>query len=126
MLTRIIQVIHLLFALFIILTPFFGNEYFLSLHFLFIPLMLAHWATNQSTCVLTEVEKFVRGSKVDEDTFFGKIIGPVYKFKTQREENLFVWTAAITLWLVTLVKLQTTGFVKLRSDFAQFREVVGV
>ena len=126
MLTRIIQFIHLLFVLFIILTPFFGNEYMLSLHFLFIPLMLAHWTTNQSTCVLTEVEKFVRGSKVDDDTFFGKVIGPVYKFKTQREENLFVWTAAITLWLITLVKLQSVGFVKLQSDFAQFREVVGV
>jgi hypothetical protein len=88
--------------------------------------MMLHWATNQSVCALTEVEKFVTGSKVDEDTFFGKVIGPVYKFKTQKEENLFVWTGALTLWLVTLSKLHALGFVKLRSDFAQFREVVGV
>ena len=126
MLTKIIQLIHVLIVLFIILTPFIGNEYMLSLHCLFVPLMMLHWATNQSVCALTEVEKFVTGSKVDEDTFFGKVIGPVYKFKTQKEENLFVWTGALTLWLVTLSKLHALGFVKLRSDFAQFREVVGV
>lgn len=118
--------IHFLIVLFIILTPFIGSEYWLTLHFLFVPLMMAHWLTNQSICALTEVEKLVTGSKSDDETFFGKIIGPVYKFKTQKEENLFVWTGTLTLWVITASKLHAMGFVKMREDFADFRAAVGV
>jgi hypothetical protein len=111
----IIKLIHWLVFLFIILTPFFGNERLLSMHLLIVPFIMLHWATNQSICALTEMEKMVTGATHDDDTFFGKVVGPVYKFKTQREENLFVWTAMTTLWVVTLVRLQDAGFAHLRA-----------
>jgi len=111
----IIKLIHWLVFLFIILAPFFGNDYFMSMHLLIVPFILLHWATNQSVCALTEIEKLVTGTKCDDETFFGKVVGPVYKFKTQKEENLFVWTAMITLWFVTFIRLQESGFVHLRT-----------
>ena len=77
---------------------------------------MAHWLTNQSVCALTEVEKLLTGKDCDDDTFFGKIVGPVYKFKTQREENLFVWTLLIALWGVTFVRLNNTNFDYLRAE----------
>ena len=92
MLANFIKVVHFLLVVFIIVTPFCGTPYMLSMHFLIVPFIMGHWLTNQSVCALTEMEKLLSGKDCDEDTFFGKIVGPVYKFKTQREENLFVWT----------------------------------
>ena len=114
----IIKLIHWLVFLFIILTPFFGNDYLMTMHLLVVPFIMLHWATNQSVCALTEIEKLVTGAARDEETFFGKVVGPIYKFKTQKEENLFVWTAMTTLWFVTFVRLQKTDFAHLRADIA--------
>lgn len=126
MLGYFIKFIHLLVFLFIIITPFIGSEYMLSMHFLIVPFILLHWATNQSVCALTEIEKIVTGTKCDEDTFFGKIVGPIYKFKTQREENIFVWTMMITLWFITFIRLQKTDFAHLRADIAALRSSMNI
>ena len=112
----IIRVIHFLLVVFIVGTPFWGDDYLLSMHLLIVPFIMLHWITNQSVCALTEMEKFVTGKTCDDETFFGQVVGPVYKFKTQREENLFVWTLMVTLWLVTLIKLHKTGFAYLRAQ----------
>ena len=116
MLANFIKVIHFLLVVFIIVTPFCGTPYMLSMHFMILPFIMAHWLTNQSVCALTEVEKLLTGKDCDDDTFFGKIVGPVYKFKTQREENLFVWTLLIALWGVTFVRLNNTNFDYLRAE----------
>ena len=122
----IIKIIHWLVFLFVVLTPFFGNEYFLTIHLMAIPLILVHWATNQSVCALTELEKVVTGKTCDDETFFGKVVGPVYKFKTHREENLFVWTMMITVWFITFVRLQKTDFAHLRRDLEVLRSMFRV
>jgi hypothetical protein len=83
---------------------------------------MLHWATNQSVCALTEMEKIITGKTCDEDTFIGKIVGPIYKFKTKREENLFVWTTMITLWFITFIRLQKTDFAHLRADIRVLRQ----
>lgn len=121
MLANFIKVIHFLLVVFIIATPFFGTPYMLSMHFLIVPFIMAHWITNQSVCALTEMEKFLRGKECDDETFFGKIVGPVYKFKTQKEENMFVWTLLITLWFITFIKLQRSNFEFLRAEKARLR-----
>jgi hypothetical protein len=115
-LATLIKIIHFLVVVFIVVTPFCGTPYMLSLHLLVVPLILGHWATNQTICALTEIEKLLSGKTCDEETFFGRLVGPVYKFKTQKEENLFVWTLMITLWLVTFTKLQANDFAYLRGE----------
>jgi hypothetical protein len=94
------------------------------MHLLIVPFIMLHWATNQSVCALTEMEKLVTGAARDEETFFGKVVGPIYKFKTQKEENLFVWTAMTTLWVVTFVRLQKTDFAQLRTDMRVIRDAL--
>lgn len=115
---NIIRVLHFLLVVFIIGTPFFGEPHLMTYHFIIVPFIVLHWITNQSVCALTEMEKMVRGTDCDEETFFGQLVGPVYKFKTQREENLFVWTLMGTLWLMTVFRLQNTGFAQLKSELA--------
>ncbi len=121
---EIINIIHYLVVIFIVFTPFFGTDYLLSMHLLIVPFILVHWATNQSVCALTEIEKLVTGTRCDEETFFGKVVGPIYKFKTRREENVFVWTMMITLWFITFVRLQKTDFAHLRADIAAIRAAI--
>jgi hypothetical protein len=123
---EIINIIHYLVFIFVVLTPFFGNDYLMSMHLLVIPFILLHWATNQSVCALTEMEKLITGKTCDEETFFGKIVGPIYKFKTKREENLFVWTTMITLWFITFMRLQKTDFAYLRADIAAIRAMIRI
>ena len=118
MLAEIIRIIHGSLIIFLLGTPFFGDASMLSLHLLIVPFIMVHWLTNQTVCALTEMEKFLRGKQKDDETFFGQVVGPVYKFKTQKEENLFVWTLLITLWVITMFKLQDTDFSHLRAEFA--------
>jgi hypothetical protein len=136
----IIRLIHTLILIFIGTAPFFGGEYFLSIHFLVIPFIMLHWVTNQTVCALTEMEKLVRGTRDDEQTFFGQIFTPIYKsetfigklvrpvfeFKDAETEELVVWVGITLLWVITLIRLWPTGFTQLRADFAALRRLVPV
>jgi len=117
MLATFIRVLHFILVMFIIGAPFSSSEYLLSLHLVIVPFIMLHWLTNQTVCALTEMEKLVTGKTCDDETFFGKIVGPVYKFRTQREENLFLWTMLIGLWMVTFIKLKHIGFGELMRHF---------
>ena len=116
LLATVIKVIHFLLVVFIIATPFIGTDYMLSMHFMIVPFIMAHWLTNQSVCALTEMEKLISGKDCDEETFFGQVVGPVYKFRTQKEEYLFDWTLLISLWFVTFARLQGNNFRYLRAE----------
>lgn len=122
----IIKALHFLLVVFIIGTPFFGDAYLQTMHLLVVPFIMMHWLTNQSVCALTEMEKLVTGKECDDETFFGKLVGPVYKFHTKRDENFFLWVVLIALWLVTLYRLHSTGFAYLHRELAVLRERFGV
>jgi hypothetical protein len=131
----IIQLIHWLVLLFIFLTPFFGDEYLMTLHMILVPFIMLHWLTNQTVCALTELEKIVRGGCNDDETFFGRVMTPIYKgesfvgkiaapfykFKDEDEEKRTVWVGLILLWVITLSRLAPTGFARLRRDLAVVR-----
>ena len=119
-----IKALHFLLVIFILGVPFFGDAYMLSMHFLVVPFIMLHWITNQSVCALTEMEKLVTGKTCDEETFFGQVVGPVYKFNTVHEENTFLWILMITLWFITVFKLRRTGFAYLRAQPRLWRELL--
>lgn len=112
-------------------TPFIGSDYFLSMHALTIPFVMLHWATNQTVCALTEMEKLVSGKKEDE-TFFGQVFSPIYKnesfvgtilkpiyaVKDKDEEKRLVWIGLSMLWFITLYRLSRTDFSYLRNELA--------
>lgn len=130
MIADIIGYFHVLIRGFIILVPFFGDEYLLTLHLIIIPFIMLHWVTNQTVCALTEIEKLLRGCD-SEEAFFGQLFEPIYKneswigqvikpfyeIQNKDEEKTAVWGALIGLWFITLVRLLPTEFRHLRSDF---------
>jgi len=116
----IINFIHVLVVIFIIGVPFTNIEYLLSIHLLVVPFIVLHWLTNQSVCALTEIEKFITNKRDDDETFFGKIMGPIYKFKTKEEETLFLYGLMACLFTISYIKLSSMGFQRLKLDFHKF------
>lgn len=131
----LIQIIHILIRIFIVATPFIGNEYLLTIHLLIIPFIMLHWFTNQTVCALTELERIVRGGCLDTETFFGQIMIPIYKnesfvgriispfyeIKDKETEKKAVWAGLTFLWLITFMRLQSTDFAHLRADIRVLR-----
>jgi hypothetical protein len=131
----IVQIIHIIIRIFIVVVPFIGDEYWLTLHLITIPFIMMHWVVNQTVCVLTEIESAVRGCpRVDtfigqivipiykNESFVGTIISPFYEIKDKDTEKKAVWIGLTLLWLITFFRLQHTGFAQLRTDVASIRE----
>lgn len=117
----VIKALHFLLVVFILGTPFFGDAYLQTMHLLIVPFVMMHWLTNQSVCALTELEKLATGKTCDDETFFGKVVGPVYKFSSIQDENFFLWTVLIVLWMITVYRLNDTGFAHLKHEMAALR-----
>jgi hypothetical protein len=101
----VVRVLHFVLVLYIILVPFFGPKSFLELHAIIIPFIMIHWALNDSTCFLTELEKKFTNKTSDGETFIGRLVSPVYTFKTKGDESVFIWAAMFGLWALTIHKL---------------------
>ena len=98
-----IRLLHLLFIIFVVVTPFTNYITILGMHFITIPFLILHWILNNDVCFLTEIEHKL-SNKPRNKTFFGRLIQPVYRFN-QQFENHFLYTVTIMLWLITLIKI---------------------
>jgi len=127
LLLKAITLIHVIFVLFVVGTPFIGSNYFLLLHAIFVPFMMIHWLCNDNTCCLTIVERNLRkhmsGKKKynDEDCITCKIIEPVYDFrKNYKTFSKIIYAITITLWLISLTRL----YMKYKSgEIASFTDM---
>ena len=101
---NIIITIHLFFVVFVIIAPFIGNNYFLILHAVIIPFMMAHWYLNDNNCALTIMEKKLRQSLYGEipdpyDCFTHNLIAPIYDFKKNNQDiSMYIYIITIALW----------------------------
>jgi len=59
-LLKVITALHIIYILFVVITPFTNSNYFLLLHSITIPFMMMHWVCNDNTCVLTLIERKIR------------------------------------------------------------------
>ena len=119
-----IRLIHYLVVAFFVLAPFTDDQRILTFHFIAVPFLILHWITNQSTCALTEIEKFLSGKVHDEETFIGSIVAPVYKFQSPENFDMVLWLVLILLWLYTLQKVRKDDFSLLRGAFKQMFETL--
>jgi len=85
LLLKLVTLLHTLFVIFVVITPFTNSTYLLFLHFVVIPFIIIHWLLNNNTCALTLMEKKLRKElyKIEDDNecFTCKLIEPVYDFK---------------------------------------------
>ncbi len=107
---RILTLIHSLIIVFVLLTPFFGSNYFLVLHLLVVPFIVFHWIVNQSICSLTLTEKIMRkklfGDSDIDNCVSCKIIQPIYDFKSNSKyQSTTIYFIVTSLWLITVARL---------------------
>lgn len=101
---NVIWVLHMLFVVWMVVTPFTNNEPNLVLHLFVGPFLWFHWIMNEDACSLTLMEMKLRGIQDCKESFFHHVVSPIYK---PRDEDIRVmaWMASIGLWLVTLSKV---------------------
>jgi hypothetical protein len=135
-LLSLVTIIHLLVVFFVVIVPFFGNNYLLFVHAIIVPFIMLHWLANDDNCFLTMVELHLR-SKIDgkpadkNDCITCRIMSPIYNVTTQHAEyTTSIYMITSLLWMISLGKLyskykagEIKGIMDLampKGDFLQF------
>jgi len=100
---NIIFFIHLVFFITMLVVPFMKNKKNLEFYSLLVPFIFYHWSVNDDTCALTQMEMMVTGNE-KEETFFGRIMGPIYKMD-DTDANNFLKTLLFSLWMLVQFRL---------------------
>ena len=100
---NIIFYIHLILFIAMLVIPFLKNTQLLEMYSLLVPFIFYHWSVNDDTCALTQMEMYVTGNS-KEETFFGRIMGPIYKMEDTDANNLLK-TVMFGLWMLVQYRL---------------------
>lgn len=100
---NIIFFIHLVCFLTLLVVPFMKNKQNLEFYSILVPFIFFHWSVNDDTCALTQMEMVVTGNK-KEETFFGRVVGPIYKMDDNAANNLLK-SLLFFLWLLVQFRL---------------------
>jgi hypothetical protein len=100
---NIIFYIHLVLFITMLVIPFLKNTQLLEMYSLLVPFIFYHWSVNDDTCALTQMEMYVTGN-IKEETFFGRIMGPIYKMEDTDANNLLK-TVMFGLWMLVQYRL---------------------
>ncbi len=106
--SKIITLLHILYILFIIITPFYHSNYLLLLHSVLVPFMMLHWICNNNTCAVTIIEKTVRKilTGKDDKCISCEIIEPVYDFVNKyKKYTMLIYIVTIMLWIISTGRL---------------------
>jgi hypothetical protein len=111
---NIIFFIHVFLFVSALLVPFMNNEPALELYSLVVPFLFFHWAVNDDTCALTQLEMYATGNE-KEQTFFGRLVGPVYTM-SDGDADKIVKGLLFILWLMVQCRLdRVPGLNKIRT-----------
>ena len=101
---QVVQMIHLGFIGWMVYAPFSGIDEFVLMHAIVCPFLMLHWIMDADGCVLTLMEKQLRGLEHDGESFIHKIVAPIYVIEDATLKHI-VFAATIALWAVSLSKL---------------------
>jgi hypothetical protein len=108
----IVQIIHALFVVWFVVTPFTNSEPMLVLHLITAPFLMLHWWLMSDECSLTLLEMKLRGIENCNQSFFWHIVSPIYKPRDADVRSV-AWVLTIMLWLVTVFKVwKRPGMIK--------------
>jgi len=107
-LESIIFILHILFILLILLSPFSNNLQLLTLSIILIPFLFFHWLTNNNVCILTEIEKNLRDFKdkkeEKENSFTYNLLNPIFTFNNNKT-NIIIYSLLIILFTISISKI---------------------
>lgn len=100
----VVRAIHILFIVWMIYAPFSGREDMLVLHAIVAPFLMLHWILSDAGCILTQIEKYLRGLDHESESFIHSIVAPIYVID-DRSLKPCIFGSTIVLWLITLSQL---------------------
>jgi len=100
---KLIFLIHIAVLIMALVTPFVAKRQLLILYSIVIPFVFFHWAINDDTCALTQLECLLT-NEPKERTFMGRVMGPIYNMSDDAAGKL-TKGAFFTLWLFTQWRL---------------------
>ena len=95
--------IHVLLLIVGLIIPFIGKTKHLEFYSILIPVLFLHWALNDDTCFLTNLEHMVTDTP-KERTFMGRLVGPIYNLSDDAIGK-GIKIILFTLWLFVQFKL---------------------
>lgn len=95
----IVRIVHLCVVAFVALAPMSRNPRVVAAHVALVPVLWVHWLVRDDSCVLTEIEKRLRGVSSD-DSFIQSIVGPVYL--PDESVRLAAWYGSVAAWVVAV------------------------
>ena len=95
--------LHATFVLLGLIVPFIKNKHLWTLYSLIIPFLFFHWATNDDTCFLTQLECSIT-NKPKERTFMGRLVGPIYNLSDDAIGKL-IKSILFALWFLVQYRL---------------------
>ena len=105
---NLIWLIHMILICFVVLVPFVGPLHFVLLDLVLMIGIAGHWLLNSNVCCLTELECLLRGITDRSESFFERLVGPVYGLNNCSSQ----WIGLIFLVCVCVWRL-----LKARSDY---------
>ena len=100
-----VWLIHKLFTLFMLLAPFSQNREYIIIHVILVPFLFFHWLTNNDTCALTEIEKFLTSKNKNTETYIGSILSPIYKLEDRCQIKKLKKILLLGVWAFSLEAL---------------------
>jgi len=89
--------LHVLLFLFVVGAPFFASPDWILIDLMLMVSIYFHWILRDNTCALTVLEKFIRGTPDDKETFFGRLFGEAYTFG---RDSKISWAVIMFLILI--------------------------
>lgn len=100
----VIKILHLLFIMFIF-TFWTSNDIMeLILYAITVLTLQVHWVSNNDTCALTIIEQKLTGKTDKKETFFGKLVSPIYIMENDFQNQISYFITSI-LVIIVLYKL---------------------
>lgn len=100
----VVRIVHLAFIAWMVWAPWSGSETVLVMHAVVCPFLMLHWLTSTDGCVLTLMEKHLRGLERDDHSFIHSVVAPVYVIDDVQVRAIVALGTA-GLWALTLGRL---------------------
>lgn len=99
-LADIVRIVHLILVIFIVIAPFVYpmNLLITYLHIMLCIALLMHWMANSDRCILTSIEKKLRGVD-DNKSFLHNILSPMFSLNSSDYNVLSYFVVICTLIL---------------------------
>ena len=119
LLIGIIKISHLAILFFVVLGWLISNPTLLIIHLIFLPIMIVQWQFNQGTCILTNLENYIKGETPEkteqQGQFIKNILGKCFNpLPTDATLKKIVYGIIVLSWLLSASHL---WFLKYYFDY---------